>query len=186
MTTLSAFIFTTLNGYTHGVDGDISWHVHGEEENEYASKSLSSGNTLIFGRKTYELMASYWPTSMAIEQDPELANQMNQATKIVCSNTLTTVDWQHTQILSGDIFEHIRTLKKTSATNLTVLGSNTLVTQLAERGLLDELQLMIDPVAIEKGVSLFTGLNHPLSLSLQHTRIMKSGVLLLSYSFITN
>lgn len=182
MATLSAFIFTTLNGYTHDPDGDISWHVHGKEENEYASKSLSAGNILLFGRKTYELMVSYWPTPMALEHDPEVAVQMNAAEKIVCSDTLKHSDWQNTRVIGGDVIETIKTLRKTSSHNITILGSNNLVTQLAQHGLVDELQLMIDPVAIGAGVSLFANLKSPLDFSLQHVRSMKSGVVLLSYN----
>lgn len=183
MATLSAFIFTSLDGYTHNPEGDISWHVHGKEENEYASQSLAANNILLFGRKTYELMVSYWPTPMAMEHDPEVAVLMNAAQKIVCSNTIKSSDWQNTQVIGGDIISTLKSLKQTSARNITILGSNNLVTQLAEEGLIDELRLMIDPVAIGDGVSLFTNLSHPLSFSLEHVRAMKSGVVLLSYTF---
>ncbi|MES2779517.1 MAG: dihydrofolate reductase family protein [Bacteroidota bacterium] len=183
MATLSVFIFTSLNGCTHDIDGDISWHVHGEEENEFASKSLSSHNILLFGRKTYEMMVSYWPTPMALEHDPKLAAQMNNAEKIVCSNTLRNAEWQNTKVIGGDIFQAIKDLKATSPHNITILGSNTLATQLAEQGLIDELQLMIDPVAIENGVSLFATLNRPLSFSIKDMHVMKSGVVLLNYTF---
>lgn len=183
MATLSAFIFTSLNGYCNALDGDISWHTHGEEENEYASKSLSANNTLMFGRKTYELMVSYWPTPIALEQHPELAVQMNTAQKIVCSNTLQTSDWQNTSVIGGDIFRAIKELKASSTQNITILGSNTLVTQLAEQGLIDDLQLMIDPVAIKDGVPLFKHLKSNLAFSLTEVRAMKSGVVLMSYTF---
>jgi dihydrofolate reductase len=183
MATLSAFIFTTLNGYTHNTDGDISWHVHGKEENEYAARSLAANNMLLFGRKTYELMVSYWPNTLAMEHDPQVAARMNAATKLVCSNTLTSSDWQNTQVIGGDILSRLTQLKKNSDRNITILGSNSLVTQLAEKGLIDELQLMIDPVAIGSGVSLFAHVKHPLAFTLQQVRAMKSGVVLLSYIF---
>lgn len=187
MATLSAFIFTSLNGYTHDSDSDISWHVHGKEENEYAAKSLTANNILLFGRKTYELMVSYWPTPMALEHDPEIAVQMNTAEKIVCSNTLKKSDpivigWQNTSVMGGDVIQTIKDLKKTSTNNITILGSNSLVTQLAEKGLIDELQLMIDPIAISDGIPLFANLKHQLDLELQHVRALKSGVVLLSYT----
>ena len=82
------FNFVTLNGYLEGPKGDISWHRHGAEENEYAAENLKSGSTLLFGRVTYEMMASYWPTPLAIKNDPIVAKGMNNADKIVFSRTL--------------------------------------------------------------------------------------------------
>lgn len=88
MRKLTAYNFLTLNGFYKGPGNDTSWHKHGSEENEYASQSLKSENILLFGRVTYELMASYWPTPFAIENDPNVAAGMNNAQKIVFSTTL--------------------------------------------------------------------------------------------------
>jgi hypothetical protein len=73
MKKITAFNFITLNGFLNDVDGDISWHRHGVEENQFAAESLQSGNTLLFGRNTYEMMAGYWPTPMAMQNDPDVA-----------------------------------------------------------------------------------------------------------------
>jgi dihydrofolate reductase len=79
MRKVSVFNFISLNGYFEGPNSDISWHRHGVEENEYAVESLKSGNTLLFGRVTYELMARYWPTPTAFKNDPIVADGMNKA-----------------------------------------------------------------------------------------------------------
>jgi dihydrofolate reductase len=128
-------------------------------------------------------MASYWPTAMAQENDPEIATKMNTAQKWVCSNSLSETHWENTEIISGDIFQRIQELKNTSNRNLTLLGSNNLITQLAERGLIDELQLMIDPVSIEDGVPLFSGMKHPISFAPKQVRALNSGVVLIRYQY---
>lgn len=184
MANLSAFVFTTLNGFMNDPNGDISWHRHGAEENEYAIESMEANNTLLLGRKTYEMMASYWPTPMAIEHDAVVAKGMNSANKIVFSNTLKLADWQGTQIMSGDIVKQIQKLKNSSTINMTILGSGTIVSLFAEHGLIDELNVMIDPVAIGAGSTLFAGVKQHLNFKLVATKTMKSGVVLLNYKFI--
>ena len=98
-----AFDFVTLNGYFKGPGGDISWHRHGAEENEYGAEMLRSGNTLLFGRVTYEMMASYWSTPEAIKDDPIVAEGMNKADKIVFSRTLNKADWSNTRLVKDNV-----------------------------------------------------------------------------------
>jgi dihydrofolate reductase len=143
---LSCFMSITLNGYFEASPGDISWHKHGVEEAEFSAKSLQTGNTLLFGRTTYEQMASFWPTSEAIEHFPVVAEGMNKAKKIVFSKTLRQVKWHNTTLIHHDMVEHVKTLKQ-EPQDMTLLGSGSMLTQLAEHGLIDEYQIMLDPVA---------------------------------------
>jgi len=181
MRKITTFNFTTLDGYFKGPGGDISWHRHGAEEGEYAAESLQSDNMLLFGRITYEMMSGYWPTPMAMEHDPVVASEMNEAEKIVFSNTLTLAHWNNTTILSGDIIEKIKEIKRSPGKNMTLLGSGTILTQLAEAGLIDEYQVMIDPVVLGEGTPLFKNIGHQLELKLTETRAFSSGVVLLRY-----
>lgn len=181
MKKLSAFNFITLNGFLHDQDGDISWHRHGAEENQYAAESLRSGNSLLFGRKTYDLMASYWPTPMARQNDPIVAEGMNNADKIVISTTLKKAEWKNTKIISADVVEELKRLKELPGNNITLLGSGSILTLLAENDLVDEYQIMIDPVAIGAGTPIFHGIKKSLNLKLTHVKTFKSGVVLLSY-----
>lgn len=181
MAQLSAFVFTTLNGYLNDLQGDISWHRHGAEENEFASNSMASNNTLLFGRKTYQLMASYWPTPMALANDPLVAEGMNSANKIVFSNTLEVAEWQGTSIIKGDIIQQVKALKNSATNDMTLLGSGSILALFAEHGLIDELNVMIDPVAIGAGSTLFAGIKQQMNLELVNTKTMKSGVVLLNY-----
>lgn len=176
---LTAFNFVTLNGFFEGPGRDISWHRHGVEENEYAGEMLNAGNTLLFGRVTYEFMSGYWPTPYAIENDPIIAEGMNRAEKIVFSRTLKKAGWNNTKLVKGPIVEEIKKLKQLPGKNMTLLGSGSILTQLAEQGLIDEYQIMIDPVALGDGTPIFKGLKRRLSLKLTTTRTFKSGVVLL-------
>lgn len=105
MRKLSVFNFISLDGYFEGPKGDISWHRHGEEETEFAVEAQKSGHNLLFGRLTYELMASFWPTPFAIENDPVMAAGMNSANKIVFSRTLEKAEWDNTRLVKDNMVE---------------------------------------------------------------------------------
>ena len=181
MRKLSVFNFITLHGYFAGPNGDISWHRHGAEENAYAAEGLKAGSTLLFGRVTYEMMAGYWPTPMAIKNDPIIAEGMNMADKIVFSRTMKKAGWNNTRLVKDNIAEEIRKMKQKPGKDMTVLGSGSIVTQFAEQGLIDEYQFMVDPVALGDGTPIFKGITHKLDLKLTSTRTFKSGVVLLCY-----
>ena len=181
MSKLSVFNFITLNGFYKGEDGDISWNSHSEEENQYSEDSLKAGNILLFGRVTYEMMAGYWPTPMAMENAPVVATGMNRSEKIVFSRKLKEATWEHTRIINGDMIEEVKKLKKQAGKNMTILGSGSIVAQLAEHDLIDEYLVMIYPVAISNGTPLFNGIKHQLNFKLENTRDFKSGSVLLTY-----
>lgn len=181
MAKLSSFTFITINGYVSDLNGDISWHRHGVEENQYAMDGLNSENYLVFGRKTYEMMASFWPSPMALENDPDMAKGMNNAKKLVFSNTIEKANWQNTRIVRGDAALEMERLKETSPFDLTILGSGTLLTFFALHNLVDEYQVMIDPVALGEGVPVFKGFKGWLNLTLNKVQKMSSGVILLQY-----
>jgi dihydrofolate reductase len=181
MRKLTVFNFVTLNGYFEGPKIDISWHRHGAEENEYAAEMLKSGGTLLFGRMTYEMMASYWPTPDAIKNDPIVAAGMNNADKIVFSRTLKKVEWNNTRLVKDNIVEEIKKIKQLPGKDMTVLGSGSILTQFAEQGLIDEYQIMVDPVVLGDGTPIFKNIKHKMDLKLTRTRIFKSGVVLLCY-----
>jgi dihydrofolate reductase len=179
---LSVFNFVTLNGYFKGANEDTSWHSHGNpEEGEFAAEGAQSDSIILFGRKTYEMMASFWPTPEAIKSMPTVAEGMNKSEKIVFSRTLKNASWANTRIISNNIVEEVRKLKTTSKKDMTILGSGSILTQLAEAGLVDSLQFMIDPIALGDGTPIFKGIKHKLDLTLTSTRAFKSGAVLLSY-----
>ncbi len=184
MRRLTVFNLVTLDGYFAGEGGDISWHNVDEEFHELAEKASNSGNTLLFGRITYELMASYWPTAEAIKNDPMVAQGMNKAEKIDFSRTLNKANWNNTKLVKDNMLMEIRELKQESGKDLTILGSGSIVSQLAQERLIDEYQILLNPVVIGKGRTMFEGVKDRFSLKLTNTRVFGNGNVLLSYEHV--
>jgi len=181
MRKLSAFEFTTLNGFYKGQENDISWHRHGGEESNYSEEMLQEGNTLLFGRVTYEMMVGYWTSPMATEHYPVVAAGMNNADKIVFSKSLEKAGWKNTKLIKENIVEEMRRMKEMPGKNMNILGSGTIATIFADAGLLDEIQIMIDPILIGNGTPLFRILKKNMELKLISTRTFKSGTVILTY-----
>ena len=181
MRKLTVFNLMTLDGYIAGQGGDISWHNVDEEFQELAKAASNSGNTLLFGRVTYELMAGFWPTPEAIRVDPIVAAGMNKSEKIVFSRTLQKADWNNTRLVKDDMLVEVRRLKQGAGKDLTVLGSGSIVAQLAGEGLIDEYQVLLNPVVIGTGKTMFEGLKNRLALKLVRTRTFVNGNVLLTY-----
>jgi dihydrofolate reductase len=182
MQRLGIFNLVTLDGYIAGERGDISWHNVDPEFQELAEAASNSGNTLLFGRVTYQLMAGYWPSPEALKSDPIVAKGMNSSPKIVFSRTLRKPEWSNTRLVKDDMAGEVRRLKMQPGKGLTVLGSGSIVSQLAQEGLIDEYQVLLNPVAIGKGKTMFEGLREKLSLRLIDTRIFGNGNVLLRYA----
>ncbi|AKP50901.1 dihydrofolate reductase family protein [Cyclobacterium amurskyense] len=186
MAKLTSFTFISLNGFYKGINEDINWHQHGGEEAQYSVESLKSNDTLLFGRVTYEMMKSFWPTQMAYDSFPEVADGMNNSEKIVVSKTLESTDWKNTQIINENLIDRIAELKKTSNKNITLLGSGKILAQLMNANLVDEYQIMIDPIFIEKGEPILDNLKNNIKLELTKSKVFKSGTILLYYKPKTN
>lgn len=183
MSKLLVFNQITLDGYFAGVNGDISWAHRPEKDEEldsFVADNSRSEGVLVFGRITYELMASYWPTPQAKEGDPVVAERMNTSEKVVFSRTLSEAPWSNTRLVKHGLAAEIRRMKD-SGKDLTILGSGSLVSQLASEGLIDEYQVLLYPVVLGKGRTMFEGLQERLSLRLKKTRAFPKGSVLLSY-----
>ena len=181
MPKLISFNFISLDGYYKGLNEDISWHKHDPEWSTYATEGLQTGGTLLFGRVTYQMMESYWTMPSVAENDPEVYAGMNQSHKIVFSKTLQKVSWNNTRLIKGTLVEEVTKLKQQPGNDITILGSGTIVTQLAEAGLIDEFQVLVNPVIIGNGTPLFKGLSQRVKLKLTNSRVFGSGNVLLCY-----
>jgi dihydrofolate reductase len=175
------FMLTSLDGYFEGPNREIDWHNVDDEFNEFSIDQLNSVDMLLFGRVTYEMMASFWPTPFAIQTDPIVANKMNAMPKIVFSRTLTKAEWQNTRLIKANFAEEISKLKQQRGKDLIILGSSDLAVTFLQAGLLDEIRILINPIILGNGKPLFKGLKNKLALSLLKTRAFKSGNVLLYY-----
>lgn len=183
MRRLIFFMSTSLDGYIEGPGREIDWHHVDDEFNEFAIQQLRESEALLFGRRTYELMASYWPTPHAIETDPVVADLMNSLPKVVFSKSLKSAAWQNTRLVQGDFEEEIRRLKAKPGGKLASLGvgGSDLAVSCLKAGLLDEIRIMLNPIVLGNGKPLFKGLNQRLELKQAGLRTFRNGNILVSY-----
>lgn len=176
MQNLIAFVTTSLDGYFSDANGDMSWaHKSDREWAEFVSSNASQGGMLLFGRVTYELMIRYWPTPMAKQQNPTVADGMNSACKVVFSRTLKEATWQNTKLIKSDLAGQVCKLKQQPGKGMCILGSGTIVAQLAEQRLIDELQIVVSPIILGKGKTPFETLKQHLPLKFLKTRSFANG-----------
>lgn len=184
MPQLIVFDHITLDGYFATPNGDISFlrqRFKDHEFHSFAVENINAAGTLLFGRVTYEVMVNYWPTPTAIKDEPAIAERMNSLPKFVLSRTLSKSSWNNTQFLNGDIASEVRKIKQLPGKRIAILGSGAIVTQLAPLGLIDEYELVLNPVAIGRGRTLFEGIRDQINLRLTKTRTFRNGNVLHCY-----
>jgi len=184
MRNIFLFMMVSVDGYFEGKDHSIDWHNTDEEFNDFAIKQTSEVGTLLFGRTTYELMASYWPTDAALEDSKEIAELMNSLPKVVFSKTLQSVDWNNTNLVHENAAEEVKKLKDQPGKDIAIFGSSDLTVSLLKDHLVDELRIMVNPVVLGDGKRLFQGLNEQLKLELKSSRNFKNGNILLNYKVL--
>ncbi len=181
MRRLFAFNMVTLDGFFEGPNRDISWHNVNEEFNQFAIEQTGTVGAILFGRVTYEGMASYWPTPAAQSDDPVVANLMNILPKVVFSRTLQKAEWNNTRLITNNVAEEILKMKQESGNDLAVFGSADLLSNLMQMNLVDEHRVMVNPVLIGSGTPLFKSIAQKVNLKLVKARTFKSGNVLLYY-----
>lgn len=175
------FNMTSLDGLFEGPGHDLNWHNVDEEFNDFAIEQLDSAGALIFGRVTYEMMAGYWPSQGAIEDDPRVAERMNHLPKLVFSRSLARADWNNTRLVKGDPLAELTRLKNEPGGSLFVFGSANLAATLVAHGLIDEFRVMLNPLILGSGTPLFQGISQPVPLRLVSCRSFSNGNVLLYY-----
>ena len=182
MRKLIVFNHVTLDGYFVDGNGDMSWaHKQDAEWNAFVQENASGGGELLFGRVTYELMASYWPTPHALQNFPTVAKGMNNSSKVVFSRTLDKATWNNTKLVKGGMAAEIRKMKNEPGKGMVILGSGSIVSQLAQEGLIDEYHVVVNPIVLGKGRTMFNGVKEKLALKLTKTRTFGNGNAFLCY-----
>jgi dihydrofolate reductase len=169
----------TLDGFFEGPKSwDIDFHetVWGEELERFSIEQSRSVGALLFGRVTYEGMASYWST-----QKGEIADFMNSIPKVVFSRTLSKADWSNSRLVKGNAEEEVVRLKRQAGKDLYIFGSADLSASLTKAGLIDEYRLCVAPVVLGAGNPLFKGSPERVRLKLVDARPLKSGGVILRY-----
>ena len=178
MRKLGVFNTVSVDGFFTDAKGGMSWAHNAKPDDEwdaFVAGNASGGGVLLFGRITYDLMASFWPTPMAAKQLPTVAEGMNRMPKAVFSRTMDTASWNNTKVLKGDLATEVRKLKSEPGPDMVILGSGSIVSQLAPEGLIDEYQIVTAPLALGAGRTMFDGVKKALKLSLKKTRSFENG-----------
>ncbi len=182
------FMLVSADGYFEGPNHDITWHKVDDEFNEFAIAQTKKVGTLLFGRRTYQLMEAYWPTEQAVRYDPIVAGLMNNTPKVVFSKKLKKVEeteyWKNVRLIKDNAAAEVKKLKKQRGGDIAIYGSNNLCVSLMKGGLVDEFNLMINPIAIGSGTSIFKGLEGKLNLKLVKIKTFKNGNVLLCYQTV--
>jgi dihydrofolate reductase len=188
MRKIISLIHLSLNGFTSGPNGELDWIAY-DQELEQDSHSLHElTDAVIWGRKTYELMVSYWP---AVPSDPsstpaelQHARYLDAVTKIVVSRTLERVAWdnaQNTVLIKDHIAEEINAIKQQPGKDIWFLGSPTLARTFIELDLIDEYRININPTVLGEGKAFFADITRSFPLKLLASKTLQSGVVALRY-----
>jgi dihydrofolate reductase len=170
----------SLDGFIAGPNGEIDWFRADDKEfTQYAVDLVTVVGTILFGRVTYQMMASYWPT--ATEEEPRITAAMNDLPKIVFSTTLDKLDWKNSRLVKANMGEEVSRLKQQPGKDMVIFGSGSLVSGLTRLGLIDEYRIVVNPVVLGSGIPLFKDIENRLSLKLLTTRTFDSGVVVLYY-----
>lgn len=184
MRKLIAFNHVSLDGYFVDANGSMMWaktDKNDEEWNAFVAENSKGGGTLVFGRVTYELMTRYWPTPMALQHDRIVAERMNKMPKVVFSRTLQKATWNNTGLIKEDLIGATRKMKAEAGEGIAILGSGTIVSQLAQEGLVDEFQVVVNPIILGKGRTMFEGVKSNVALKLTKSRTFRNGCVYLCY-----
>ena len=183
MKKIIAGLFISLDGVVEAPD---QWHFpyFNEEMGAAVDASLGQSDTMLFGRKTYDSFAGAWPErESAGGEDAPFAKALGDARKIVLSNQDLAFTWRNSEQLRGDFVEAVTAMKNEPGdSTIAMSGSVSVVRQLLAAGLLDELHLLVHPIAVRKGKRLFDDGESPIPLTLVSSQTFKTGVLNLVYA----
>ncbi|WP_026412802.1 dihydrofolate reductase family protein [Actinomadura oligospora] len=182
MRKITAGLFIALDGV---VEDPQDWHFpyFNEEMGEAVSAQLGSADTLLLGRRTYDGFAGAWPEREAAGgEDAGMAKALGDARKIVVSRQELEFTWRNSEVLRGELVPAVAGLKDGPGGDIAMSGSVSVVRRLLEAGLLDELHLLVHPIAVRKGMRLFEDADAPLPLTLLSSTPFSTGVVHLVYA----
>lgn len=180
MSELMLWAIVSLDGYFEGPDHEIDWFAFNPELEQYVIDTQLSAGALLFGRKTYEGMAAFWPSTEG-RQFPEIAEFMNSVPKVVFSRSLTSADWNNTRLAGQDIVREVAKLKQDTSGEIFIYGSADFAGTLIAHDLVDEYRIGISPVMLGAGSPFFKGHPGRRSLTLVETRSLRSGHVIVHY-----
>ena len=185
MRKLVLFMHTSLDGFVAGPKGEMDWIIVGEEMFEYAAQQTDQADTALYGRVTYQMMESYWPTAAdkpnASKHDKEHSEWYNKVEKVVVSKTMQKENLPNTKIISENIPDKITSITQGTGKNILMFGSPTVAHALMAKNLIDEYWLFVNPILMGEGISLFKDIKERTKLKFVASDTFSSGVVCLHY-----
>lgn len=179
------FIHTSLDGYAAGTKREMDWIHVDEEIFDYAAQRTNDSDTALYGRVTYELMESYWPTaadqSGASKHDKEHSAWYKAVNKVILSNSIQGEELKNTTIISDNIEKHITDLKQKEGKEIIIFGSPSAAHSLMQFDLIDDYWLFVNPVLLGRGIPVFGNISQIQKLKLIAAHPFSSGVVCLHY-----
>jgi dihydrofolate reductase len=172
-------IFVSLDGYIADDKGELNWMKNDEAVNQYSLNILRATDTMLLGRKTYELFLNYWPTA-----DEPGSHELNTLDKVVFSRTLDKVEWGKwgkVRLVKDNIAEEVNRLKGQPGKDMVIFAGAGIISTFRKLNLIDEYRLLLHPVVLGSGKPLFQDVDQPLNLKLLRTEPLQDGVVLLTY-----
>jgi dihydrofolate reductase len=194
MRRIVAFNNVTVDGYFTAADGNLGWVVQDEQLGKSAAAGMADSDTILFGRRTYEMFEAFWPTALSYPDamNPHAASPLsaeqramghwiNDANKIVFSTTRNNVSWRNSRLFHELDPRKIEALKNEPGKAMMIFGSGSIVSQLTQHGLIDEYMFFVNPILLGEGRPLVSGLSASRGLELMEARTYPSGCVMLRY-----
>ena len=186
MRKIISFMHISLDGFVAGPSGELNWAKVDEEIFDHVGKRISEGDTALYGRVTYQLMESYWPTAAdkptATRHDIEHSKWYSKVHKVVLSKTMKGADLPNTTIISDNLSDTINEIKQQGDKEILLFGSPTATHSLIQLNLIDGYWLFVNPIILGQGIPLFADIKDKINLKLLTTRQFTSGVTELNYT----
>lgn len=186
MRKLVLFMHISLDGFAADPNRGLDFLTYDKELEQWADEVVKTVGSPVYGRTTYQLMESYWPTVLkkpdAAGHALEHAQWVENVPKIVFSKTLTEVTWNNTRLIKDNIGEEVKKLKQQPGKDLVIFGSPGLAASFMNLGLIDEYRLTVHPIILGKGISVFTNNTTKSTLKFLDSKTLKSGVVTLHYT----
>lgn len=188
MRKIISFMHISLDGFVAGPNGELDWAKVDEEIFDHVGKRISEGDTALYGRVTYQLMESYWPTAAdkptASKHDIEHSKWYSKVHKVVLSKTMNPDSYRETNttIISDNLSDRLNEIKQQGDKEILLFGSPTATHSLIQLNLIDGYWLFVNPIILGQGIPLFVDIKDKIKLKLLTTRQFTSGVTELNYT----
>jgi dihydrofolate reductase len=183
MSRLIYWIHTSVDGYINGPRGEFDWPVMSDELAAYSDAMDEGVGTLIYGRKVWELMSSFWPNAEQIDDSPhtrKFAPFWRATPKVIVSRTIETTAW-NSRVIRENVAEEVAALKQRPGKDILLTGGSILAASLTEHGLIDDYRIVVHPVVLGGGTPLFLPAKDRIELRLVESRTFDARAVLLRY-----